>query len=292
MSETLGIIGLGRTGLAAANVYLAQGFSVFGCDADDAASRKFSAAGGIVLKTAEDVAAHANILLVMVLNDEQVLDVVIGGNGILSAAVPGTTVICMSTIGRDTLSTVATRCSASGIRFLDCPFTGGPARIEARTVTLIAAGPPEVLDNVRPMLEVIGRIIYAGKEPGQAQAIKHCNQLLVGVTHAATLEVITMARRSGLDPALVVSVLSNGIAGSDYFRLLSKSVLDKSPSPGGLGQMCKDMALVLQSAEQAGMKALVASSASEYFSRALSLGMAEREGADLIEVVEALATDH
>ena len=292
MSETLGIIGLGRTGLAAANAYLAQGFTVFGCDTDDVASHKFSAAGGIALKTAGDVATHTNILLVMVLNDEQVLEVVTGGNGILSAAKPGRTVICMSTIGKNTLATAATQCSAAGMRFLDCPFTGGPARITAGTVTLIAAGSAEVLDNVRPMLEIIGKIIYAGKEPGQAQAIKHCNQLLVGVTHAATMEVITMARRSGLDPALVVSVLSNGIAGSDYFRLLSKSVLDKSPSPGGLGQMCKDMAIVRQSAEQAGMKALVACSASEYFSRALSLGMAEREGADLIEVVEALTTDH
>lgn len=292
MPETLGIIGLGRTGLAAANVYLAQGFRVFGCDADDAASRKFSAAGGIALKTADDVASQANILLVMVLNDEQVLDVITGSNGILSGAMPGTTVICMSTIRRNTLAAVATQCSAAGMRFLDCPFTGGPARITARTVTLIAAGSGEVLHNVRPILEIIGSIIYAGKEPGQAQAIKHCNQLLVGVTHAATMEVITLARRSGLDPALVVSVLSNGIGGSDYFRLLSKSVLDKSPSPGGLGQMCKDMAIVRQSVEQAGIKALVASAASEYFSRALSLGMAEREGADLIEVVEALATDH
>lgn len=292
MSEALGIIGLGRTGLAVANVYLAQGFSVFGCDPDDTASRKFSTAGGIALKTANEVAAHANVLLVMVLNDEQVLDVITDGNGILSGVMPGTTVICMSTIHRNTLATVASRCSAAGIRFLDCPFTGGPARIAARTVTLIAAGSAEVVNNVRPILEVLGTIIYAGEEPGQAQAIKHCNQLLVGVTHAATMEVITLAKRSGLDPALVASVLAKGIAGSDYFRLLSESVLYKSPSPGGLGQMCKDMAIVRTSVQQAGMKALVASAAAEYFSKAHALGMTEREGADLIEIVEGFPTDH
>ena len=292
MSEALGIIGLGRTGLAAAKVYLAESHKVYGYDTDANAVENFRAAGGIVMNGPHQVAANVSILLIMVLNDEQVLDVVAGPTGILAGAKGGTTIICMSTINREIVTTVASKCTAAGMLFLDCPFTGGPARIKARTLTLIAAGHEYVLQNAMPVLEVLGKIVYVGEEPGQAQAVKHCNQLLVGVTHAATMEVITLARRSGLDPSSVISVIASGIAGSDYFRLLSESVLHRSPSPGSLGQMCKDMAIVRKSVDEAGMRGLVAFAASEYFSKALSLGMSEREGADLIEVVDASTTDH
>ena len=118
------------------------------------------------------------------------------------------------------------------------------------------------------------------------QAIKHCNQLLVAATHAATMEVITLARRLGLNPALVSQVVGSGIAGSDYFRLLSESVLEKTPSPGGLGQMCKDVSIVVNTAREVKMPAHVVTAASQYFLVAEALGMQAREGADLIEVVE------
>ena len=194
MPEALGIIGLGRTGLAAANVYLAEGHAVYGCDPSATASQKFRTSGGIVMDGPDETAAHTKVLLIMVLNDEQVLNVITGSNGILKSARPGTTIICMSTISRKTLTIVASMCIEAGMAFLDCPFTGGPARIAAKSLTLIVAGSADALRNVRPVLEAIGNIVYAGENPGQAQAIKHCNQLLVGVTHAATMEVIILAK--------------------------------------------------------------------------------------------------
>lgn len=290
MPEPVGIIGLGRIGLAAAQAYLAAGFPVLGNDRRVAAMEQLKAAGGIPFHTAEAVAQRARILLILVLNDEQVIEVLTGKDGVLRSASVDSTVVCMSTINRDTIAMAAAKCGEKKVRLIDCPFTGGPARVATRTLTLIAAGPEADLDAVRPVLEVLGNIVYAGAEPGLGQAVKHCNQLLVGATHAATMEVIALARRLGLDPSLVTSVVGSGIAGSDYFRLLAESVLKKTPSPGGLGQMCKDMAIVCNTLRNVGMQAHVGTSASEYFSTAERLGMTEREGADLIEVVEAFSS--
>ena len=108
----------------------------------------------------------------------------------------------------------------------------------------------------------------------------------VSPTHAATMEVIALARRLGLDPALVASVAGSGIAGSDYFRLLADSVLTKTPSPGGLGQMCKYMKIVKATLQESGFSARVALAASDYFQEAQDRGMEGREGADLISVVD------
>ncbi len=125
----------------------------------------------------------------------------------------------MSTINRNSLERIADTCIQKDIKFVDCPFTGGPARIPNANLTLIAASPPELLQEISPVLNVIGNIVIAGEKPGQGQAVKHCNQLLVGVTHAAVKEVITLARALHLDPVMVCQVAGSGIAGSDYLLL-------------------------------------------------------------------------
>ncbi len=286
MPEKIGIIGLGRVGLPAAKAYLESGYEVFGYDIQPETNSALRNLGGHVLESPDKVAGKSRIVLIMVLNDDQVKEVISGDNGLLKGVMPGSIIVCMSTINRSTLEFQAKRCLEKKVGFVDCPFTGGPARIPAGSLTLIAAANGEQLNSVRSILEVIGTIIHVGHQPGMGQAVKHCNQLLVGVTHAATMEVIAMARQLGLDATLVSEVIASGIAGSDYFRLLSESVLKNKPSPGGLGQMCKDVSIVINTTKEINMPAYAAVGASKYFALAETMGMQNREGADLYVVVE------
>jgi 3-hydroxyisobutyrate dehydrogenase-like beta-hydroxyacid dehydrogenase len=168
---------------------------------------------------------------------------------------------------------------------VDCPFTGGPARVATGTLTLIAAAPSGLLEEVRPTLETIGRITVAGNKPGMGQAVKHCNQLLVTAIHAATIELITLAEKSGADPKVVCEVVGNGIGGNDYFRLISQAILDNTASPGGMGQLWKDINIVLTSAREYNLPLLVATAVSHYFNMAISQGMAEEDSARLVQVI-------
>ncbi len=84
-----------------------------------------------------------------------------------------------------------------------------------------------------------GKIAYVGPKPGLGQAVKHCNQLLVATTLAATAEVITLARKEELDLRLVCQVIGSGICGSDFFRLLASSILDHAPAPGDWARCVK-----------------------------------------------------
>ena len=289
MIKKIGIIGLGRTGMPAAMAYLAKGFEVYGYDIRPEVLTDFKEHGGVAMSNPGEVARLSDIILVLVLKDDQVKDVFTADHGILSGIKKGSIVISMSTINRSNLEAMAELCFEEGIDIVDCPFTGGSAQIKEGSLTLIAAAGDGVLSKVTQVLEVIGRIVQVGKIPGMGQSVKHCNQLLVGVTHAATMEVITLARKIGLDPAVVCEVVANGIAGSDYFRLMSESVLKKKPSPGGLGQMCKDVSIVVNTVRQVNMPAYVATAASKYFSAAEDMDMSDREGADLIEVVERIS---
>lgn len=286
MPEKLGIIGLGRVGMPAAKAFIRAGFQVLGYDKRPEVRTVLKDLGGFHVDSPKELASRTKTMLVLVLNDSQVQEVISGDQGLLKGTTPGSVIVCMSTINRSTLEGQAKKCRENEIGFIDCPFTGGPARIPSGNLTLIAAGPKEELKKISPVLEVIGKINFVGHQPGLGQAVKHCNQLLVGVTHAATMEVIAMARELGLDTRQVREIIASGIAGSDYFRLLSESVLQKTPSPGGLGQMCKDVSIVLNTIREIKLPAYTISGASKYFAKAEVSGMQDREGADLIEIVE------
>jgi len=287
MTKTIGVIGLGRVGLTVAKTYLATGYQVYGFDTDKSVMNKLVDLGGKSLDKPNQVWSYTSMVLVLVLKDEQVIEVIEGEDGLLTKPRPDGTVVGMSTINRKSVIQVAEKCHRRKLRFVDCPFTGGPARVPKGNLTLIAAASAETLEAVREDLSVIGNIVIAGEEAGYGQAIKHCNQLLVAATHAATMEVITLARKLDLEVGTVCEVLASGIAGSEYFSLLSKSVLQGTPSPGGLGQMCKDVSIVAKTTTEQKMAALVASATAQYFSKAEVLKMQHLEGADLIEVVES-----
>ena len=286
MTKKIGIIGLGRTGFPISQAYLKAGYEVYGFDVREETVLKFESSGGHSQTSPESVAKHCEVVLILVLNDQQVLEVLSGKEGILKGMDPGNIIVCMSTINRNNLERIADSCIQKDIKFVDCPFTGGPARISNANLTLIAAAPSELLQEISPVLNVIGNIVIAGEKPGQGQAVKHCNQLLVGVTHAAVMEVITLARALHLDPEMVCDVVGAGIAGSDYFRLLSESVLLNTPSPGGLGQMCKDVSIVVNTTQNVKFSAYLATAIGQYFSEAEKLGLQDLEGSALIEVVK------
>jgi 3-hydroxyisobutyrate dehydrogenase len=276
MKKRIGIIGLGRCGLPAAEKYLQSGYDVLGCDRRAEALAELKDKGGTPVESPAQAASEAGTILVLVLNDEQVTEVVTGASGILEGATSESTVICMSTMERQ-------------VGFVDSPFTGGPARIAAGTLTLIAAASPEVLAAVRPILEVIGTITVSGDKPGMGQAVKHCNQLLVTAIHAATIELMTLAERSGIEPELVCRVVGSGIGGNDYFRLLSKAILEDTTSPGGMGQLWKDVNIVVNSGRRYNLPLLVATAASHYFNMAIAQGMGEEDSARLIDVMRRMS---
>ena len=289
MEKRVGIVGLGRVGMVAAEKFMSEGYQVFGYARRSEVIDEFQRLGGIHVDNPQKVAASADTVIVLVLNDKQVIDVVTGADGILAGASPGSTVIGMSTINRNNLEMVAERCAEKGVGFADCPFTGGPGRVVTGTLTIIGAAPADIIEKARPYLEVMGKITLVGDKPGMGQAVKYCNQLLVTAIHAATMELITLAEKTGADPKQVCEVVGSGIAGNDYFRLLSSAILDKSASPGGLGQLWKDVNIVVTTAREHNLPLLVSFATAHYFNMGVAQGMENADAARLIEVLRNMA---
>jgi 3-hydroxyisobutyrate dehydrogenase-like beta-hydroxyacid dehydrogenase len=288
MTKSIGIVGLGRIGMVAAEKFIDSGYQVIGCDLRAEATSRLEAMGGIIARYPAQVAASAETVLILVLNDDQVIEALTGQDGVLEGTSPGSTIICMSTINRGNLEWLSEQCAEKGVGFMDCPFTGGPARVAAGTLTLIGAGPPDIVEKAGSVLTEIGTISLVGDTPGMGQAVKHCNQLLVTAVHAATMELITLAEKSGADPKQVCDIVGNGIAGNDYFRLLSKAILENSDSPGGMGQLWKDVNIVVTTAREHNLPLLVTLATAQYFNMGVAQDMENEDSARLIEVLRKM----
>ena len=83
-------------------------------------------------------------------------------------------------------------------------------------------------------------------------------------------------------------MVGSGIAGNDYFRLLSRAIIDQTGSPGGTGQLWKDVNIVVNSARSKNLPLLVATAASHYFNMAQSQGMEKEDSARMMQVVRRM----
>ncbi len=139
---------------------------------------------------------------------------------------------------------------AAGGVFLDTPLSGGVEGAEAGTLSLMAGGDEAALDRVRPVLEAFtSRITHFGPI-GSGQVAKACNQLVVGSTIEAVAEALTLARRSGLDPARVREAMLGGYASSRVLEIHGQRMLDGAFGGGGarVDLHAKDAHIVLDQA--------------------------------------------
>jgi 3-hydroxyisobutyrate dehydrogenase len=213
----IAVIGLGAMGLPMAT-HLATAFSVTGFDPFEQ-RRQLAAESGIVAEaTPEAASKNADIALLAVRDQNQAESALFGEDGVLDALRAGSPVILTSTVGPEAARALADRLDDAGYPLVDAPISGGPVRAGNGDLLIVVGATEDSLATTRPVLDhLASTLTIVGSRPGDGQALKTINQLLAGVHIAAAAEAIALARGLELDPAVVISALSQGAAGSFMF---------------------------------------------------------------------------
>jgi 3-hydroxyisobutyrate dehydrogenase-like beta-hydroxyacid dehydrogenase len=178
--------------------------------------------------------ADAQIVFLSLPGTAAVMDVLFGDGGLASLLRPGAIVVDTSTMAHGATLDTHSRLAAANIAFLDAPVSGMQSRAEAGTLTVMCGGPQETFETVKPWLERMGNnILYMG-DAGSGQLTKLVNQLLFDINCAALAEMLPMARRMGLDPEKIASVINTGTGrsyASEFFlpRILARHFSDGYP---------------------------------------------------------------
>jgi 2-hydroxy-3-oxopropionate reductase len=130
---------------------------------------------------------------------------------------------------------------------LDAPVSGGYQGAETGTLSIMIGGTSEALERCRPVLEAMGKTISHIGSSGAGQVCKVCNQVAVAINIEAVAESLTLAKKSGVDPARVREALLGGFARSTALDLHGQRVLDDNFAAGfRVALQRKDLRLALE----------------------------------------------
>jgi len=283
----LGFIGLGVMGRPMALHLLKAGHRLAVYARRPEAAVVVTAAGATLASSPSDLAARSDVVMTNVTATADVEEVLLGTNGVVHGARPGTIVIDFSTIAPQATRRIAASLAERNIAMLDAPVSGGPAGAEAATLVIMVGGDADVLAKAKPLLDCLGRQIVHMGSHGTGQIAKACNQLALLVNAEGTAEALALGVRYGLDPARVREALLGGIAASRVLEVFGDRMAKRDFKPGMAARLYdKDLGFVLELAREAGLKLPAAAIVRERLDRLVAEGKSTQDLAALIELVE------
>jgi len=283
---TLGWIGVGRMGSRMARHLVDAGHKLTICDTSADAVRAFTDLGGTAVSTPRDVASAADVVFVSLPTPPIVEAVALGPGGVIE----GDRVryfVDTSTSGSATARRVFQGLAQKDIVGVDCPISGGLAGAEAGTLALMLACPESVFDELKPLVEPMGHPYFIGSEPGQGQTRKLLNNLLSATAMAVSAEALVLGKKAGLDPALVIEVITAGTGRNTATETkIPKFVLPRKYDLGfSIGLLDKDVRLCLDEAKALGMPMVVGTAVEQLLA---ITSASEGYEADMTRIVKTL----
>src|SRR5712691_5423629 len=134
--------------------------------------------GVAAAESPREVASRSDITITMVADTPDVLEVILGSNGVLSGARPGSVVVDMSTISPVATREIARKLAERGVEMLDAPVSGGEKGAIEGTLSIMVGGELEAVARAMPLFEAMGNTIVHVGRSGAGQVCKACNQLV------------------------------------------------------------------------------------------------------------------
>ncbi len=255
----------------------------------------FAAVNAKTHATPAQVAAHAEVVIVMVADAPDVEKVCLGADGLASGArlknAPGLIVVDMSTINPNAARTIGLRLAEQGIDFVDAPVSGGETGAINAALTIMVGGKASAFEKVKPLLEKMGKSVTLIGDSGAGQVAKACNQILTGVGVLAVAEAFNFAAKSGVDPAKVREALLGGFAYSKILENHGQRMLDRNFKPGFKAWMHqKDLRIIMEEAHRMGLMLPSAAATAQVFNAIVGSGMGENDSITALQLLEKMST--
>jgi 3-hydroxyisobutyrate dehydrogenase len=211
-------------------------------------------AGATVASTPADCCRGAAVALLSVSDDAASLEVALGPDGIIAGVEPGAAVVDTSTTAPATAVRLAAAFAGVGAGFVDAPVTGGAEAARDGQLTLLCGGTEAAFEQVRPVLEHVGRRILHMGPSGAGQLTKAVNQVMLAGSLLGVAEGIALARAAGLDVPRVIDALREGAASSWVLSNRATFMAARDfPPAGRLALHLKDLKIAREAARDTGV---------------------------------------
>lgn len=285
-----GFIGLGIMGKPMAGNLLRAGYQLVVCNRSQGAVQELVAAGAEAAPSPREVGARCGVIVTMLPNSPHVKEVVLGPNGILEGAKPGTVIVDMSSISPLAAREIAATAAEKGIEMLDAPVSGGEPKAIDGTLSIMVGGKQEVFDRCFELLSTLGTSVVHCGDIGAGNVTKLANQIMVALNIAAMSEALVLGAKAGVAPETIYRAVRGGLAGSMVLDAKAPMVLNGNFKPGFRIELhLKDLANALETGHEVGVPLPLTSQVMEIMQALKVDGRADHDHGGIIQFYEKLA---
>jgi 3-hydroxyisobutyrate dehydrogenase-like beta-hydroxyacid dehydrogenase len=265
---------------------IAAGHRLVAFDVDAGALARAVQKGATPAKSPAGVASSADIVFVSLPTPDIVKAVALSEQGVIAGS-RARMFVDLSTTGPRTAIEVAVALGQKNIVAVDAPVSGGPGGAEKGTLAIMVAASRGAVDELRPFLDVLGKVFWVGEEAGMGQSMKLVNNLLSATAMSITSEALVLGVKAGLDPAVMLDVINAGsgrnTATADKFP---RCVLPRRFDFGfSTDLLYKDVKLCLDEGERLGVPMMVGNAVRQL----MAITKAREEpGSDITRIVCAV----
>jgi 2-hydroxy-3-oxopropionate reductase len=288
--QRVGFIGLGIMGQHMAVHLLNAGYPLVVYDLVPAATESLVAKGASPASSCREVAQRSDVVISMVPDSPDVEKVAMGKDGIIEGARPHQIYADMSTISPQMAIRVAEALAATGVRCLDAPVSGGQVGAQNAALSIMVGGPLDLFNEMLPIFQVMGKVVTHCGNNGAGQIVKACNQIQVALNFVGMAEALVLGTRAGVDPAIILKVLSGGYAQTRVMDVRGPKIVAGDFAPGFKSKFhYKDLNIIMAAARELQVPLPASAIAHELFSALLAKGRGDLDHSAVITVLEDLA---
>jgi 3-hydroxyisobutyrate dehydrogenase len=279
MSRTvqIAVLGTGLMGEPIAQNLARAGFDVRVWNRTPAKAQALAADGCTPCATPREAAERAEAVLTMLAHAEAAEGAILGEDGAAASLEPGALWIQMSTVGIAGGERLADLARERGLVYIDAPVMGSRGSAQQRALTVLGAGPVSARERCAPVFEAIAaRTLWLDDKPGAGTRMKLVMLSWIFPLMEMMAEIISFSEVLGLDPKAALALIDGGPVPVPFQK--ARMMLEgQYPASHSLNLAGKDMRLVLDAAESAGLPMPVSRATTEQFSRAIDLGHGEAD---------------
>lgn len=272
-----GWVGTGRMGTAMARRLLDGQVPLTVWNRTTARTAPLVASGAQVADALTGLAG-CEVVFVTVSTPDDLWQVLVGGDGLLSGPAHPDIVVDCSTVSEEASAAIRAAALDRGVSFLAAPVSGNAHVVADGGACLVVSGPEAAFERVSPYFELLaGRTVFAG-EAEESRLVKLCHNLyLAGMVHVLA-EVTSLAEKGGIDRAAFLDFLNGTVLTSEWVRRRSTDLVALDWTPTFTNELLrKDVELGLDSARRLGVPMPLSATVHELVQAAVALGFGERD---------------
>ena len=284
-------LGLGVMGYPMAGHLAEKGYKVTVYNRTAAKAAAWVAAhGGAMAETPRQAAEGAAFVMSCVGNDDDLRAVCLGDDGAFAGLGAGAVFIDHTTVSSKVTEELAAVAAGKGVSFVDAPISGGQAGAENGALSIMCGGEQAAYDAAHPVMAAYGKTIRRMGGTGAGQLTKMVNQICIAGVVQGLSEGLHFAEKAGLDIRDVVSVISQGAAGSWQMSNRYETMADDHFDHGfAVDWMRKDLGICLATANETGASLPVTALVDQFYKDVQGLGGGRWDTSSLIKRLRALA---